>query len=180
MSTKFRTAYSPAIRVRQNAGTRFRYEYEYKIDKSGHKKLQCTAKIDQYAEIQTYKNECLIENIIAKAKMGDMSGLVDAKTLIQGMDISEIPDNMIEIKRQIQDMENAWTKLPAETRAKFGNNPENWVNEAGTKQWMEKLGYVKKEEGEEESTNKKKKEATASSSSSKKAASEGAESSSTS
>lgn len=121
------------------AGSREADSFEIQIDKKGHKSLKWVGTHDIYQDIQSYKEECSIENIIARAAAGDLNAL--NKTQGFYADITNSPKDLAEAQREIMKLSNTFDALPAEIRAKFDNSKEMFINEFGTKEFAEKMGW---------------------------------------
>lgn len=137
---KFRTPYTGQVRMHTNAGSREANDYEIQIDRiTGHKKLVFIGTHDIYDEIQSYADECKVENILARSASGDINALNQR----QGMyaDISSSPKTLMEAQNSILKLSNFFDKLPAETREKFDNSKEKFVNMYGTEDWIENMGF---------------------------------------
>ena len=113
-------------------------DYEIRIDKKGHKKLEKVGEHNTYEEIQSFLEETKIENIIARAAAGDL----DALNQRQGIyaDISEMPTTGMEALNAILKLEQSFEKLDPETRAKFNNSKEEYITSFKTGEWFEKMG----------------------------------------
>lgn len=138
-------------------GDGFEDEWENTVDKDGKIIPHISGRKDLYSEIQSYEEECLIENILKRASIGDMSGFKDDGMY---MDTTEIPANMIEAKKKMVEMENYFNKLPAEIKEKFNFSVEEFINEAGTEVFNQKLErpILKQEEPTAEVKEEKKNE----------------------
>lgn len=140
----FRTAYSPQIRMHVAAGRETQDIYAYALDeKSGQRYLEKTGEKNLYLEIQSYKDEVSIENIIARAKIGDMSGFRNDPG--NYIDVTEIPKNLIEAKKAMTNIENVWKTLPLEIKNKYNNSIETFVAKAGSKEWAKDVGLIQPE-----------------------------------
>lgn len=135
----FRSLLTPHERFYSPAGSRDADTFEIQIDKKGHKTLKWVGTHDIYQDIQSYKEECSIENIIARAAAGDLNAL----NRTQGFyaDITESPRDLAEAQRDIIKLSNTFDALPAEIRAKFDNSKEVFVNEFGTEEFAKKMGW---------------------------------------
>ena len=136
----FRSLLTPHERFNCPAGSRDADTFEIQIDKKGHKTLKWVGTHDIYQDIQSYKNECSIENIIARAAAGDLNAL----NRTQGFyaDITESPRDLAEAQRDIIKLSNTFEALPAEIRAKFDNSKEVFVNEFGSDEFAKKMGWT--------------------------------------
>lgn len=135
----FRSLLTPHERFYAPAGSRDADTFEIQIDKKGHKSLKWVGTHDIYQDIQSYKEECSIENIIARAAAGDLNAL----NRTQGFyaDITESPKDLAEAQRNILKLSNTFDALPAEIRAKFDNSKEVFINEFGSEEFAKKMGW---------------------------------------
>ena len=147
----FATQYDERPRFYSDPGSREANTYEIEIDKiTGHKKLKCTGTKDIWTDIQSYKEECDIGNIIARAAAGDLNALNQRKGFYG--DISETPRDLFEAQNNILKLERGFNELPAEIREKFDNSKEKFITEFGTDEWYKNMGFKKKESKETEQT----------------------------
>lgn len=134
---KFYTAYDRGPRRETEAGRRMRNDYELQMHK-GKKVLVKIGEHNQWEEIQSYKEECLIENILARAAAGDLEVLNKSQGIYA--DISETPKNLIEAQRMMMKLRNHFRQLPQEIRDKFNNNPEEYIAQFGSEEFNKKVG----------------------------------------
>lgn len=142
----FRTAYSGQIRKTAPTGTRMENIYGYEIDKFGRKILVKTGETDQYAKIQESLEETKIENILKRAAIGDMSVFRPEGIYA---DLSEVPTNLIEARKQMQNLENLWGGLPNEIKEKYHFNLDEFIGASGSDSWLRDMGLLKEETKEE-------------------------------
>lgn len=139
MATKipFRTNYTEKKRFNTNAGSKMQNEYAYEVNAKGQKVLVKTGEKNLYLEIQSYKEDCLIETILQRAAVGDMRDFRP-----QGIyaDISKVPNNLIQAKREMVKLENTWNKLPNEIKQKYDNSVETFIASAGSESWLVDMG----------------------------------------
>lgn len=143
MATKtlpFRTAYSGQVRHKTEPGRRMQNEYGYVIDKFGRKVLVKTGETDQYETIQEALEDTKIENILQRASIGDMSvfrpdGIYE--------DLTQLPTNLIEARRAMQNLENLWQEVPQEVKNKYNNNLEEFIGASGSDGWLRDMGLIK-------------------------------------
>lgn len=136
----FRSLLGPHKRFHCPAGSRDADTFEIQIDKKGHKSLKWVGTHDIYQDIQSYKEECSIENIIARAAAGDLNALNRSQGFYA--DITESPKDLAEAQRNILKLSNTFDALPADIRAKFDNSKEVFVNEFGTDEFAKKMGWT--------------------------------------
>lgn len=111
--------------------------YGYEIDSYGRKVLVKTGETDLYAKIQESLEETKIENILARAAIGDNS--VFRPDGIYA-DLTEMPSNLIEARQSIQKMENLWAGIPNEIKAKYNYDVGEFIGKAGTDGWLKDMG----------------------------------------
>ena len=92
-----------------------------------------------YEEIQSYLEETKIENILARAVAGDP----DALNVRQGQyaDITQFPTNLAEAQKTILKLGSEFEKLPNEIREKFDFSKEKFIQQFGSEDWVEKMGF---------------------------------------
>lgn len=134
---KFRKAFSRERRFAPT-GEKFTFEHEAEIDKNGRRSLKKTKRVETYELIQSYAEECNIQNIIKRATNGNPDLL--QKVIGTYQDITEVPKSVAEAQQLIINLKNAFAKLPKETRAKFEYNDEIYVAQFGSDVWAEKTG----------------------------------------
>ena len=120
-------------------GSREADDFEIQIDKKGHKVLKHVGTHDIYEEIQSYADECRIENIIARAAAGDPTALNQRQGYYA--DITEAPQSLAEAQNAILKLETEFYKLPPEIRAKFDNSKEAFIQLYGTDQFADIMGW---------------------------------------
>ena len=123
-------------------GSRLTKQYKLKTDTTGNTRLVEVGETDTYAKIQSYEDECLIYNIIEHYQ-GNVAEAVTAASVNKGslyMDITGAPKTLAEAQQKIIDAEQEFDKLPLNIRREYGMNANQWIAEAGTKDWYEKMG----------------------------------------
>ena len=134
-------------RYYSNPGSRMANDYQIEIDKRGHKSLHKVGEHDIWEEIQSYKEECSIDNILARAAAGDPNALNQRKGFYA--DITDSPKTLAEAQNNILKLKQGFEKLPAEIREKFDNSKEKFVMEFGTNTWIDKMGFNTNEKATE-------------------------------
>lgn len=136
-------------------GTREKMTYRIEIDKeTGHKEIVFNGMTDTYEKIQAGRDAADINNIIARAQRGDMSGIKDMTKAIYGD--MQIPDNMIDIANLKLKIDQTWERLPLEIRKEYNHDPDLYFADYGSDHWKEIHGFTKKIEDiviEKEPTN---------------------------
>ena len=152
----FKTAYGERERHYIEAGRELQNEYGYEVNKLGQKVLVKTGETNLYEKIQESHEETKIENILKSVVNGDTSML---RANGQFIDTTELPNNLIEARQAIQNLENTWQSLPNEIKAKYHNSVEEYVGKAGTHDWLVDMGMLKPIETEKPFEREIKKEA---------------------
>lgn len=134
-----------------NAGSRERNDYQIQIDKKGHKVLKQIGSHDIYQEIQSYAEECKIENILARAAAGDVAAL-NQRTGFYA-DITDSPKSLAEAQNEILKLSAYFDSLPAEIRAKFDNSKERFVHLYGSDEFLDLMGFKTEEAPKAEQQN---------------------------
>lgn len=135
----FKTAYSERKRHFIEPGDGIMEQWGYEVDKFGRKVLVKTGETDLYAKIQESLEETKIENILKRASIGDMT---DFRPDGIYADLTELPNNLIEARQQIQKMENLWDSLPNELKAKYNYDVGEFVGASGTDGWLRDMGLL--------------------------------------
>lgn len=153
MPTKcpFKSMYDRPETVPAETGTEYDKTYTMILDKYGHKHLKCTGETNRYKKIQSHLEECLVENILAKATM-DPSVLNKKQGLY--FDSTSMPKTLAEAQNAILALNQEFEKLPAEIKQKFNNSPEQYVAAYGSKEWGDKMGLIKETVEEVKETKK--------------------------
>ncbi len=141
---KFRSRVTGPIKNSSPTGSKEAPIYEIEIDKQGHKSLIKTGMTNIYEKIQQDLESCKIENILAKAEMGDLSG-INAREPQYG-DITETPKTLAEAQSAIIKLKNKFAELTPEQKASFNNSPEIFIAEFGSEEFNKKMGWIEEEE----------------------------------
>jgi hypothetical protein len=138
-------------RFYSNPGSREANDCIVDINDKGHKTLIPNGTHDIYQEIQSYAEECKIENIIARAAAGDTAALNQR----QGMygDFTNTPKNLAEAQNIILKLSAEFDSLPIEIKKKFDNSKEKYVQEFGSENWAAIMGLKTKESEPEKTEN---------------------------
>lgn len=135
----FRTQYDQHERVRQEPGSRVKILYGPEIDEHGHLELVVTGKEDLYGYIQSHAESVDIHVILDRFARGD----VDVLSRFQGVygDFTTVPTSYAELLNTVIKGEQYFDQLPVEVKEQFGHNFNNWLINAGSPDWMSKMGY---------------------------------------
>lgn len=120
------------------SGEKEEQTFEMVIDKNGHKSIQPSGYTNIYERIQGSYEETKIENIIARAMGGEMSGLNAHNG--QYLDITNAPSTLAEAQQSIQAIKNMFDKLPLEIRNKYNMSVEQYIADFGSENWANIMG----------------------------------------
>lgn len=73
-----------------------------------------------YDEIQSYADECSMDNILRRFAAGDVSVLSKSQGVY--VDASQLPDHFVDMCNLVADVERKFNLLPVEERASYENN----------------------------------------------------------
>lgn len=141
----FKTAYTGRERQITEGGRPEANEYGYTIDKFGRKVLVKTGETNLYAKIQESLEETKIENILARVTTGDTSMLRPDGIYA---DLTELPNNLIEARQAMQNLENVWNGLDNEIKKKYNFDVEEFIGASGTESWLRDMGLLEEKQTE--------------------------------
>ena len=104
---------------------------------TGAKVLKIVGRENIYEKIQECLEPTKIENIIRRFKEGDRSALGHPDGIYT--DISDMPTNIIEAQKRIQDVRAKFASMPSEIKERFGNDPTVFMAEILSGKGLEKL-----------------------------------------
>lgn len=104
---------------------------------TGAKVLKIVGRENIYEKIQECLEPTKIENIIRRFKEGDRSALGRPDGIYT--DISDMPTNIIEAQKRIQEVRAKFASMPSEIKERFGNDPTVFMAEILTGKGLEKL-----------------------------------------
>lgn len=124
-------------------GNGYENEYGVSLEENGHKVLAATGKTNAYKLIQSYAEECKIENILQRS-------IYDPSVLEQKIamydDFTDAPKSMYEAQNMMIEMSNIWNALSAEEREKYDNEMSQFIAQTGSEKWLKTMGYLKEED----------------------------------
>lgn len=126
---------------RTPAGSREVPQYSVRITDNGHKEVYRSGTRDLYEYIQASLEQSKVQNIIRRALGGDPTALAARNGSY--LDVTSMPDNMIDLSNLAIKLHFEFDHLPADVRAKFDNSVDQFVALYGTQEWADRLGLVK-------------------------------------
>lgn len=140
---KYGTRYGENKIFAAATGTPYDKTYHIDIDpKTGHKSLKEDGKTNRYEKIQSYAEECKIENILARCAIDPYALNQRAG---QYIDVVDAPKTLAEAQNIMIKIKNEFMGLSVEDRNKFGNSVEKYIAQYGSKSWAKALGLIKEE-----------------------------------
>ena len=125
-------------------GDKIQMEHTPHMGLDGRRKLIKDNPKPIYEMIQASREQTEIERIVKRALQGDMSVLNAMEG--QYIDITGAPTSLAQAQQIIINAKYQFEALDAETKKKFDNNAEVFIAEAGTKEWLDKMGITEKME----------------------------------
>lgn len=122
------------------SGDMYEPTYGYEINKHGQKVLVITGETNVWEKVQEYLEETKIENILARAAAGDMTVFRPEGIYA---DASEVPKNLIEAQKAMQEMQNLWSQLDNDIKRKYDFDLEKFIGAAGNEEWLKDMGIIK-------------------------------------
>lgn len=138
-STKWKTQYDRKREFYASPGSAIVKKFSSRLDKDGNVEVYEDGEKDLYAYIQSFAEMTDINNVIARyAATGDESIL--NKNPGAYLDLSNLPDNFIDMINEFRKAENLFNDLDPEIKEKFDNNVNRFLASVGTDEWIQKLG----------------------------------------
>ena len=123
-----------------NPGTRTVPQFRGVVQSDGDVKLVKDGVRYLYDEIQSYAEECDINNIVRRYMNGDVTALGS----VQGVyaDIMDIPQNRQEALQKVLDAQMYFKDLPSDIKEQFGNSWEQFFMAGDTKEFAEAIASL--------------------------------------
>lgn len=124
-AVSFRTQYDVHPRVSKVSGEKMRKLYTSHVTDDGVIELIESGQEDLYAAIQSHRDSCDINVILARYANGDAMAL----SKVQGVygDFTDMPDTYAELLNTVIKGENFFYSLPKEVREKFDHSFEKFL-----------------------------------------------------
>lgn len=134
----FKTQYDSHARIHLNPGSRVKTVYSPRYDDRGVLDLQVSGQEDLYGYIQSHAESCDIHSILDRFSAGE----TDVLSQVQGfyVDASSMPKTYAEVLNSVIAGEEAFSKLPAEIKQKFGNSFSQWLSSMDQPDFAERMG----------------------------------------
>lgn len=101
------------------SGSRYKDEFQLVTEPDGNTHLEVTGTKDVYKEIQSYKDGCMIENIVRRALNGDPTALSRHSDAFG--DVRFDANDLIAANEAIKRAQAIYRSLAPEKRAEYGN-----------------------------------------------------------
>lgn len=117
-------------RVTSEPGSGMKATYKMYVDENGVRELRKSGEYNLYAEIQSHKDSCSIDYILARFAAGDSTAL----SRVQGIygDFTQMPTTMQELSQRVIDAEHLFNNLPLDVREQFNFSPSEFFAQLGT------------------------------------------------
>lgn len=132
---EFLTQYDKQERTYSNPGSPVKMEMAPVLDKYGNKTIEPKGPIDLYSQIQSWRDECDINILMAKFTNGDRTALMQRVGAY--LDLTQIPDNFNDMLNLTTQASSVFDSLPVEVKEVFGNNVNNFLANSKTKEFAE-------------------------------------------
>lgn len=149
----FKTAYGEREHYYVPSGDGMEEIWGYEINKYGQKVITKQGEYSLYDKIQESLEETKIENILQRVAAGDNSVMRPEGIYA---DVTEVPKNLIEARKEMQKLENLWNGLDNELKKKYDYDLEKFIGAAGNNEWLEDMGLITKTNLEVPATETKK------------------------
>nr|QQL13324.1 MAG: VP3 [Gokushovirinae sp.] len=135
----FKTQYDSHARVHLNPGSRVKTVFSPRYDDRGVLDLQVTGEEDLYGYIQSHAESCDIHCILDRFASGE----TDVLSQVQGFyaDTAGMPKTYAEILNSVIAGEEAFNKLPADIKQRFGNSFAEWLTAMDQPDFNERMGF---------------------------------------
>ena len=118
-------------------GTMYLNTYQECLDDNGRVTLERIGQTNIYEQIQEEHEATKIETILHAVAMGDLQALQQREATY--CDATTMPHSLREAQDLVIRLKDEFYDLPLEVRKEFGNSPEQYVSEMGTKEYLEKM-----------------------------------------
>lgn len=119
------------------SGTGMETVYQWKYNNDGTRELEMVDEKNVYHEIQQYKEDCDIVNIISR--LGGINNLQQLPPRGVYADMTQLPKNLYEAVELQEKAKNSFLKLPKEIREDFNNDMLQFMASIGTEKWNSSL-----------------------------------------
>lgn len=123
-------------------GNKLKMTYYGKVLEDGNIELIEDSLVNTDDEIDSYREESEIENIIARVNAGDV-GLLNARSG-EYIDCVGMPKSYAEVLQKVIDGKTIFDKLPVEIKQRFDNDFNQWFAQMGNEDWYEKSGFIQR------------------------------------
>lgn len=123
---------------KSESGSQYLQEYEYKLNKTGHKMLvKKDSQIDVYSRIQADRDSCDINILMQRFALGDTEALNINKGFF--LDTRDMPKTYAEVFERGLEAEQFFEGLPTDLKEMFDNSHTVFFSEMGSKSFDDKV-----------------------------------------
>lgn len=129
-------------------GDAYRWTYKYIINADGQRELIKDQQTDIIAEIDSYREETDIKNIVKRASYDPSVWDAFGMDMREGYrdepdyDITMAPGSLAEAQNIILTAKQTFHDLPPEVRHKFGDSAEAFIRSYGSSEWLLAMGLT--------------------------------------
>lgn len=134
----FRNKFTDRKRFVSCCGSTDETSFKLKIETDGSRSLVADGKVNIYAKIQSFAQDCDINYLLTRFANGDASAL----SKVQGFygDFTSVPTSVQELQQRVVDAEKLFYQLPLDVREQFNHSPSMFYAQIGTDSFNEILG----------------------------------------
>lgn len=126
---KFPSMYSEKIKYVSERGSRFKAEYQLRLDEEGRHEFVKTGETDLHEYIQSFRDSVDIYNILERFRNGNEEILEQVKGIYA--DVSELPVKLQDIMNLNIKGKELFEKLPVDVKAVYEDNYLQFLMEPG-------------------------------------------------
>lgn len=120
---RFLTAYSPKPKASSPVGNREYVEAHVKFSPDGNLSLEYGKPRDRQTEINSYKESCIVSNLVKRYENGDQLALLRGNPGCFA-DLSQMPANIHEAQKLSRNVETLYNSLGDDVRANYATLAE--------------------------------------------------------
>lgn len=124
-----------------NAGSPIKNLFRGVVKDNGMIELVPDGKENLYQKIQSYRDSVDINRIVARYAAGE----IDILNQVQGVyaDVTSAPGSLADALNRVREARLEFDRLPEDVRRNYGFSAENWIESAGSDEWLKAMGFTK-------------------------------------
>lgn len=116
----FLTAYGPKKKASTPVGSSEYREYRVKFSPDGNLKLEAGELKNRQMQINSYKESCIVSNLVKRYENGDQLALLRDNTGVY-CDLSQMPKDIHEAQKLSRNVENLYNSMGDDIKSKYAN-----------------------------------------------------------